>query len=190
MKNSIEKKLTSIENRLKRIERVVIREEHEEQKIASQSQQELEEMKRLEALETEIENQLKQKPLRKISIHDFTRSAIGSMFGILGHYAFFYGIKIAHEISTLRAGLMYIVSFIIGATFLYFTGYRKSKNIKTMILRLGIIYTTSLITVIAVLTLFDFIHWHDWIETFKSVGAVSILAVMGAVAADLLGKEE
>ncbi len=166
----------------------------EEKILESEEQKEEEELEKLENLELELEDELKEKPLKKISSRDFYRSMVGSFFGILGHFAFFYGVKISHDISVARATFLYIVAFLIGVVFLYMTGYRKMehKDVLGLVpLRLLIIYFTSIIVVIFVLFLFGFINaGTSFVDVYKTVATVSILAVMGAVTADLIGKSE
>lgn len=182
---------------LKKLDNVIKEEEDEiaeEKIIESEEKEEEHELEKLENLEQDIEEQLKEKPMKKISSRDFYRSMVGSFFGILGHFAFFYGVEISQDITVLRATFLYIVAFFIGVIFLYMTGYRKmeGRDVVGMIpLRLLTIYFTSILVVIFVLFLFGFISTEtSFVEVYKTVATVSILAVMGAVTADLIGKTE
>ena len=84
---------------------------------------------------------------------------------------------------------MYIVSFFIGAIFLYATGFRKVKQIrvlKFLPLRVTVIYMVSLITISLVLTLFN--QYNSIEELYRQVGVLSLPAIIGASAADLIGE--
>lgn len=202
---SVLSKLDTISNRLSRIESLAKVEyaeeekveaeeekvEAEEHKVEADEEAQLVELKKLESIEQEIEEQVKVKPFRKISYRDFSKSAIGAFFGILGHFSFFYGVELSKDISVARADVLYFVAFIIGAVFLYTTGYKSgSKNVWFMLLRLFIIYFTSIVTIVIVLFLFNFANMDSsFIELYKTVATISILAVMGAIAADLIGRE-
>ena len=86
-----------------------------------------------------------------------------------------------------RATLFYLVSFTIGFIFIYTTGYRKVKQVKLLNLiplRVLTIYAVSLITVVVVLTLFG--KYHSLIELYKQVAVISLPAMIGASAADLI----
>lgn len=165
----------------------------EEQKEDAADIAEEKELLKIEEMESNLEKELEDKPLKNITVKDFFKSAIGAFFGILGHFSFFYGVEIAHDISLVRASLLYVLAFVIGAIFLYSTGYRKverSAAMKIIPLRLFIIYLTSILIIIIVLSVFGFIGLESSItEIFKTVATISILAVMGAVTADLIGKE-
>jgi uncharacterized membrane protein len=154
---------------------------------------ETEELEKIVDLEKSLSREIKEKPLRKITYRDFSKSIVGAFFGVLGHFAFFYGVKISHEITIMRASILYIVAFFIGVLFIYLTGFRKIQHKKHLIfvpIRLLVIYFTSIVVVIAVLSLFGYINnTIPFTEIYKQVAAVSILAVMGAATADLIGKE-
>lgn len=177
---------------------VVVKDEEieldEDEELDLDEKKEEDGLEKLESLEENLKDQLKEKPIKKITSRDFYRSIVGAFFGVLGHFAFFYGIEISENISMFRASMLYIVAFIIGAIFLYMTGYRKiqkNRTLKYIPLRLLIIYLTSVAVVIFVLFLFGFISTHTTFEElFKTVATVSILAVIGSVTADLIGKNE
>lgn len=182
---------------LKQQQQLISEEEQElreEYKIERQEEQELEELHKIRALEKNIKKEVGQSPLKRITIRDVSKSIIGAFIGIMGHFSFFYGVKIAHDISMSRATVLYIVSFIIGTLFVYFAGYRKVSDKKFMRfipLRIFAIYFTSLLVIVFVLYLFGFLTTqHHFTEIYKTVSTISILAVLGAATADLIGKSE
>ncbi len=165
-----------------------------DQKLLKAEKEELEDLEELKNLEKDIKKELKSSPLKRVTLRDISKSIIGAFIGIMGHFAFFYGIKIAHEISMMRASLLYLVSFLIGSMFIYYSGYREikeSKSLKFIPLRILTVYITALSVVVFVLFLFGFANLEtQFEEIYKSVAAISILAVLGACTADLIGKSE
>jgi len=184
-------KLESNEKLLLKLEKRISKEEEEE--LEKQSA-ELDELKTLEELEKKIDHDVKSNPLTKISKKDFIKSMIGAFIGIIGHFSFFYGVEIAENITTQRATLLYIVSFVIGVFYVYFSGFRKVKDMniyKFVPVRIFIIYFTSLVVIVLTLYLFGFVtDQTTFLEIYKTVSTISILAVLGAATADLIGGRE
>ncbi len=148
----------------------------------------------LEKLEKEVKREVVPKAITKITYRDFVKSIVGAFFGIMGHFAFFYGIELADKLSMLRATLLYFLSFVIGILFVYFTGFRKvsiKRKIMFVPVRVFVIYGVSLIVIVFVLSLFGFITPEThFTEAYKTISSISVLAVLGAVTADLIGREE
>lgn len=187
---NISLQISSLEKKISRFEKKII---EEDKKIEAGEEAELAELQKLEELERKLERDIHVSPLKKVTLRDFSKSMIGAFFGVLGHFAFYYGVNISENISVMRATMLYIVAFIVGFLFLYYAGFknvRRSTIFYFMPLRLFVIYTTSIMTIIVVLFLFGFIGVEKgFIEIYKLVATISILAVMGAAAADLIGKE-
>ncbi len=183
--------LATIDARLARIESLLGRELKSEQSIASEQRSEEDELRRLESLEREIKQDVAQHPLTKITYHDVTKGLIGAFFGVVGHFSFFYGHKLAEGMSVLRATFILTSSMLILVAFLYFTGFRRIKEYHTYLpTRFLVIYFTAISVATAVLFLFGVIHIPFELEMlYKEVAAVSVLAVMGAATADLIGGE-
>lgn len=155
-------------------------------------EKELSELERLEVLEKQIEKNVLDHPLRKITYQDVARGVVGSFFGAVAHYTFIYGLEIAEHISLLRASFLFVLTFVIGGVFLYLTGFRKIKDKRILLflpLRLFVLYMTALIVTTIVLYVFMPAFGHDLVESYKAVSTVSLIAMIGAVTADLLGKE-
>lgn len=190
-KDPILKELKSISARLARIEKVVLLEEEQEKEVLADEEHVIDELARLEQLEEEIKRDVAPHPLKRITYRDFTKGIIGSFFGIVGHFAFFYGSKIAHEISTLRASALILTSFAILILFMYFSGFRKvakERRHHYLMWRVLVIFLTAHAVIAFVLTLFGVVDFGMTLtEVYKNVAAVSILAVMGAATADLIG---
>ncbi|MFT4249756.1 MAG: DUF2391 family protein [Candidatus Woesearchaeota archaeon] len=185
--------LERIDKRLSRIEKRLTSIESSEKQTADFESLELDEMKKLEELEKEIERDVSAKPLARITYHDVTKGIIGSFFGIVGHFAFFYGGRIALEIDVWRAHALLVTSFLLLILFMYFSGFRPvNKNHKHRYLawRVILIYAVAHVVITGVLFLFGQITFSmSGLEIYKNVATVSILAVMGAATADLIGGE-
>lgn len=181
----IQQRLEGVESRLDTIQ-------EDEQLLGDDEDRELDELAKLESLEKEIQADVASRPLTRITYHDFTKGIIGAFFGIVGHFAFFYGAKIAQDISLVRAHALFVTSLALLVVFLYFSGFRRVQRSGVLIpLRVLIIYVTAHVVIAFVLFLFGMIDvGMSAVEVYKNVASVSILAVMGAATADLLGAEE
>ncbi|RME31198.1 hypothetical protein D6789_03470 [Candidatus Woesearchaeota archaeon] len=197
------RKILKNQERLLQQESAILSEEHsveqqegaltqQAQTLEEAEQGQLSELKELEEIERAIERDVKVSPLSKVTSRDFTKAIVGAFFGVVGHFAFFYGTEIASELSVGRATILYIVSFMLALLFMYFTGFRRvDKRIwKYMPLRVLTVYFTSLLVIILVLAIFGFIDGQTEPSLiYRIVGSISILAVLGASAADLIGRE-
>ena len=90
--------------------------------------------------------------------------------------------------------VLLLSAFLIGLIFVYATGFRNVKE-KTLVrffpLRVALIYSISLLSIFIVLSLYGIIGYKT-IEpglVFKQVASISIPAIIGASAADLIGRE-
>ena len=191
---SILKRVTRIEkkiNKLTSLEKVLSEDKKEKELSSFENKQQLSELAKLEK---ELESDIHQKPITKITSRDFVKSVIGATFGVIGHFSFYDGVAISHEISVLKATLLLFVSLLIGIALMYFSGFRSIKSkqaLQMMPLRISVIYFTSLLTAFVILLLFQ----HDYetftyVSLYKSIATNSILAVMGAATADLIGKND
>lgn len=146
----------------------------------------------LEDIERSIKADVRKRPLSKVTSKDFTKAVVGAFLGVVGHFAFFYGTKIASELSMTRATILYIVSLALAVLFMYFTGFRRIDRRLWiyMPIRVITIYVTSLLVIVFVLTIFGFIDGQsDPSLIYRIVGSISIMAVLGASAADLIGRD-
>ena len=147
-------------------------------------------LKELDDLESQIKKGIGKHPLTRITIRDVFKGMIGAFIGIISHFAFKKGTELAANISNLTAASLYVISFIVGAILLYATGFRRVKQVKVfsfLPLRIVLLYVVALATVVAVLTLFD--QYGSLNELYKQVAVVSLPAIIGAGAADLIGRE-
>lgn len=163
---------------------------HEEKRIEELENKEL---KELENLKKEIKKDVGRHPLTKITRADVVRSIIGALIGTVGHFAFFYGVEIADKISVLRASFLYLLSLIVCFFFMYYSGFRKVKEIRIfrfIPIRVVVVYVISLLVVIGTLFIFGFLEAASSFEHLYKVTATTLLlAVLGASTADILGKE-
>jgi uncharacterized membrane protein len=165
----------------------------EEKKLEGLERDQVEELKKLEDLEKSIKKDVAPHPLTKITYRDLTKGTIGAFIGIVSHFAFLEGLHVSEKLSMLRATLLLIVSFLIGVAFIYFSGFRRVKQVRALSIipiRVLVIYGVSLAVVIVVLALFGQITAQtSFQELYKNVAAISILAILGASAADLIGRD-
>src|SRR3989344_1980726 len=163
----------------------------EEQKIERLQYKELQ---TLQSLKEEVAKDVGSHPLTKITRADIVRSIIGALIGIVGHFAFFYGVEIADRISVLRATSLYILSLVVCFFFMYYSGFRKVKEIRIfrfIPVRVLVVYLISLIVVLGTLYVFGFIEGTSgFTHIYKSTATTLLLAVLGASTADVLGKEK
>ena len=191
--NILQQEEKRIEEKEKKIEAFELTENKEEQKIKKIAEEEQSTLQQLEKLEKEIKKEVKRSPLKKITYRDFTKGMIGAFIGIVAHFSFLEGLDVAENFSMLRASLLYGISFFIGVAFLYFSGFRSVEDktiLKIIPLRICVIYTSAIFVTLIVLSLFGIISLQSDLEVvYKTVSAISILAMLGACTADLLGKE-
>ncbi len=177
----------------KTIQQLEIEELEGNKKIEEEEISAEEELKKLEELEEGIKEQVGPHPLTRITARDFTKGIIGAFVGIVAHFAFLEGAHVAETFSMLRATMLYLTSFIIGVLFLYFSGFRKVKRlvmVKFIPVRIFVIYFTAIFVTIVVLALFGKITLASQFHSvYKTVSAISILAILGAATADLIGRE-
>ncbi len=183
----------SLEKEEKVLEQLGVEETKEEQKLEHIEEQELSALDQLKGLEEKIEQEVKNSPLKKLTYRDFTKGMIGAFIGIVAHFSFLEGLHVAETFSMLRATFLYVTSLVIGIAFLYFAGFRTVQDkivLKIIPLRIMVIYMSALVVIVLVLSLFGIITLNSsFEEVYKMVGAISILAILGACTADLLGKE-
>jgi uncharacterized membrane protein len=206
--NSIEKTQKNIlfkENKLQKEEEELLQDEQEsiklekteiseEKKMESNEKDEFDELKKIESLEQNIKENLKDSPLKRITYRDVTKGIIGAFFGIVGHFAFVEGTHLSTEFSFIRSTLLLVTSFVIILLFLYFSGFRKVNDefvFEFLPIRAVVIFISAILTVCLVLLLYGMIGAQTtFTNIYNSVAAISILAVLGAGTADLIGKNE
>ena len=151
-----------------------------------------EELNKLEELEKEIEKNMEPHPLLKVGLHDVIRGSIGALAGVVIHYTFVYGVKVAEQLTMFRATMLFVLCFLVGFVFLYVTGFRKVQDRRVMFfmpVRLVILYLVSLAMSILVLWFFFPNFGYVYTESYKQVASVMLPALIGACTADLIGKE-
>ncbi len=149
--------------------------------------------KNIDELQEHLEKNVGSHPLRKITYRDFGKSLIGAFIGVVSHFAFIEGAHLSEELSFARATILLITAYILGVIFIYVAGFRKVRNIRLfgfIPARITVIYIVSLAVVYFGLFIFGLTEHADAIGIYKQVAAVSIPAIIGASAADLIGKNE
>ncbi len=164
----------------------------EEKKLGGEEKEELAELKELEKIEKEVQKQVIPHPLKRITTKDLARGSIGALFGAVAHYTFIYGLKVAEHITFTRAAILFILSFGIGGVFLYATGFRKIRDPKVLAflpVRLIVLYITAVIMSVIVLWFFEPGFGESFEEAFRQTATITLIAVIGACTADIIGKE-
>ncbi len=182
------------EEKLKQEEKRILEKTSETELMAEAAAgKELSELERLELLEKHIQKQVEPHPLRKITYKDIVRGSIGAFFGASADYAFIYGLEVAQNIDFQRATILFGLTFLIGGIFIYLTGFRKIKDPKLLSflpLRLIVLYITTLVVTVLVLAFFQKGFGQNLVDSYKQVSTVSLLAMLGAATADLIGRGE
>jgi len=185
-------KEAEIEKEEKKTEALQKKEVSEEAIVEKEEEKELSELEKLEKLEEEVKKQVVPHPLKTITYKDVARGSIGALFGAVAHYTFLYGIEVAHKLTFFRAILVFVLSLVVGGVFLYATGFRKIKDPKVIIflpVRLIVLYATAVVMSVIVLWFFEPGFGSIFEESFKQVSTITLLAVIGACTADILGRE-
>ena len=190
---NIAKDEKDIKKRIGFLEKKVKKEVTEEETIEETEKEELGELEKLEEIEEEIKKDVTPHPLKRITYHDITKGIVGAFVGVVGHFAFVKGKDVAAELTIARANALMITSLLLLLLFIYFTGFRrivKDRRFKYVPIRVAVIYVTALAVATFVLLLFGSISLEmGHTEIYKNIAAVSLLAVMGAATADLIGGE-
>ena len=162
----------------------------EEKTIESLERKQLKELKELERIEKEIKKQVEPHPLKKITYKDLSKGFVGALIGTSAHLVFLHGAEFAEHLSRLQATTWYLFSFFVGFVFLYIAGFKKVKQIKVfqiLPLRVFTMFAISIVVITILLLLSGEIHGFDlW---YKQVAIISLPAMIGACAADLIGGE-
>ena len=181
----IEHKVENVQKEEKQIEKKEDMIEEEEKKFEQEA-------KKVEGLEKKIEKEVKPKTLSGFNLKDLNKAIIGAFIGVVAHFGFIYGKAIAKFISTPRAGLLLLFSYLLIIVLMYETGYREIKEKRILGVlpkRATFVYIISLIVIIVILFLFNMLDWSDPIGLFKEIAVTSVLASVGAGTADLIGRD-
>ena len=189
-KKSISDKLDEI----LRLEKIEIKEEKNIENAEKKEYRKLQhlddEVDDLEKLEEKIKKQVGKHPLAKISTKDVGKAFIGAFIGIVSHFAVLEGVHFAETISISRATSYFVLSYLIGFVFLYYTGFRKVKQLKILAilpLRLTLIYLVMIASVAFTIYIFSLTNI-ELLDLYKQVAVVSLPGIIGASAADLIGE--
>jgi len=165
--------------------------EQKEVQIAKEEKKIVKEAQKVEGIERKIEKEVASKPLTNFSMKDLNKGIVGAFIGVVAHFGFIYGSVIADKITTIRALMLLIFSYLLIVILMYETGYRDIKEKRLMGFlpkRATFIFITSIIVVMAIFFLFNMVDQKDPVGFFKQVAVTSVLASLGAGTADLLGR--
>ena len=181
----VEDKINGVEKKEEEIEKKEAAIISEEKKIEKETE-------KVEKLEKEIKREVTIKPLTKFNTKDLNKGIIGAFIGVVAHFAFVYGKEIAKEISTTRATVLIIFSYVLIMILMYETGYREIKDKKLLgilPIRATVIFVTSIVVILIIFFLFNQINLLDLTGLYKQIAVTSVLAALGAGTADLIGRD-
>ncbi|MBI2650523.1 DUF2391 family protein [Candidatus Woesearchaeota archaeon] len=176
----------------KKIEEKINGVEKKEAEIITEEERIEKETEKVEKLEKDIKKEVTAKPLTKFSMKDLNKGIIGAFIGVVAHFAFIYGKEIAKDISTARATILIIFSYLLIIILMYETGYREIKEKRLLGIlpkRATAIYLTSVVIILIIFLLFNQINLSDITGTYKQIAVTLILASLGAGTADLIGRD-
>ncbi|MDP3765417.1 MAG: DUF2391 family protein, partial [Nanoarchaeota archaeon] len=116
----------------------------------------------------------------------------GAFIGVVAHFAFVYGKEIAKDISTVRATVLIVFSYLLIIILMYETGYREIKEkrlLGILPIRATVIFVTSIIVILVIFFLFNQVDLSDLTGLYKQIAVTSVLAALGAGTADLIGRD-
>ncbi len=180
----VDKKLESIQKDEKEIEK-------EEFKVMAEEKKVEKEAEKVENLEKKISKEVKVSPLTKFNVKDLNKGIIGAFIGVVAHFGFIYGKAIAQYITTTRATVLFLFSYLLIIILMYETGYRDIKEKRLLGIlprRATFVYLTSIVVVIVIFSLFNMLDWNDLNGLYKEIAVTSVLASVGAGTADLIGR--
>lgn len=182
-----------VENKIEAVEKKEEEIEKKEVQIVKEEKRLEKETAKVENLEKKIVKEVEPKPLGRFDLKDLNKGIIGAFIGVVAHFGFIYGKAIANLISTPRATLLLVFSYLLLIILMYETGYREIKEkrlIGFLPKRATIIYATSLAVVVIIFFLFGMLDLTKagLLGVYKQVAVTSVLASLGAGTADLLGK--
>jgi len=192
MKKKRQPGIEELNKKLDQLLKLEKRQLKEESSVQNLEKKQIKELSEIESIEKQIKSSVGKHPLRKVTYKDLGKALIGAFFGIVSHFAVLEGINFAENISVFRATGYYFISYFVGFIFLYYTGFRQVKQAKFLILlpvRLTFIYVVMLLAVVSAVYLFSYGQAITFIELYKQVAVVSLPAIMGASAADLIGND-
>jgi len=192
MKKKRQPSLEELNKKLDQLLRLEKNQLKEEISVENLERKQIRELNEIEEIEKQIKSKIGEHPLRKVTYKDLGKALIGAFFGIVSHFAVLEGIHFAENISVFRATGYYFISYFVGFIFLYYTGFRQVKQSKFLILlpiRLTFIYVVMLLAVVSAIYIFSYGDALTFIEVYKQVAVVSLPAIMGASAADLIGND-
>ena len=181
----IEEKINGVEKKEEEIE-------EKEAAIITEEKRIEKETEKVEKLERDIKREVTARPLTKFSMKDLNKGIIGAFIGVVAHFAFLYGKEIAKDISTARATILIIFSYLLIIILMYETGYREIKEKRLLGIlpkRATAIYLTSVVIILVIFLLFNQINLLDITGTYKQIAVTSVLAALGAGTADLIGRD-
>ena len=103
-------------------QRKILKKESEIEKaeilIEGEEKHHLDALQDVEAFAQQIRADVGEHPLMRITHRDIAKGSVGAFFGVVAHYTFVYGVKVAHQIDMTRAIITFLLAYLVGAVFL------------------------------------------------------------------------
>ena len=180
-----------MDNKLGNIQKEEKEIEKEEFKVMAEEKKVEKEAEKVENLEKKISLEVKSSPMAKFNVKDLNKGIIGAFIGVVAHFGFIYGKAIAQYITTTRATVLFLFSYLLIIILMYETGYRDIKEKRLLGIlpkRATFVYLTSIVVVIVVFYLFNMLDLTNLNGLYKEIAVTSVLASVGAGTADLIGR--
>jgi len=161
----------------------------EEHLVSSLERKQLRKLEELKKIEEKVRIQVGEHPLRKITYKDVGKSMIGAFVGIVSHFTVLEGVHFAANVSFSRANFFLFISFLVGLVMIYYTGFRKVNDMRLFAIlpfRLFLVYAVTIISILIALLVFGSGHFEQEL-VYRQVAVLSLPAIIGACAADLIG---
>ena len=180
-----------MDNKLETIQKDEKEIEKEEVKVMAEEKKVEEEAEKVENLEKKISKEVRSSPMAKFNVKDLNKGIIGAFIGVVAHFGFIYGKAIAQYITTTRATVLFLFSYLLIIILMYETGYRDIKEKRLLGIlpkRATFVYLTSIVVVIVIFYLFNMLDLTNLNGLYKEIAVTSVLASVGAGTADLIGR--
>lgn len=150
------------------------------------------EIAEIQRLEADIKSGVQPSPIRRITYKDVTNGFVGAFVAVVNQFAFADGFRIAEHYTIFQSSLLLLTSFFIIVLFIYYTGFRKTTDgfvFRFLPVRAGSLYLVSLLVSVMVPFAFKTLTIDmPFSVMYGTIASISVLAVLGAGTADLLGK--
>ncbi|MBI2654798.1 hypothetical protein HYX06_00040 [Candidatus Woesearchaeota archaeon] len=102
-----------VENKIEEVEKKTEQIGQKEAQISKEEKKLEKEAQKIESIERKIEKEVSQKPLTAFNFRDLNKGIVGAFIGVVAHFGFVYGSVLADKITTARASLLLVFSYLL-----------------------------------------------------------------------------